>query len=139
MYVMPEWFANHTAVVANISCFITDLQEPYLLLRAYPGMPLFDERFVNYGYNKVQYVEHLRRAGYTFFILNHAFAMDIPHPDSSFRREYIASMHGESLKMKQKFSAFQKMLSTMYSNVSHFPVCAVVKDSYYSDVLFVVC
>lgn len=139
MYVMPEWFADHAAVVANISCFITDLQEPYLILRVYKGMPMFDERFVNYGYNKVQYVEHLRSAGYSFYILNHAFAMDVPHPDSSFRRVYLASLDGQSLRMKQKFSVFQEMLSKMYANSSRFSLCPVVKDSYYSDVLSLVC
>ena len=54
------------------------------MLRYSPSTPLFDENFVNYGYNKVQLVEHLRQSGYTFYILNHAFAMDFPHPEYVF-------------------------------------------------------
>ena len=42
-------------------------------------MPMFDERFVNYGYNKVQWLEHLRFVGYDFQILTDGFAVDIPH------------------------------------------------------------
>lgn len=42
-------------------------------------MPMFDERFINYGYNKVQWLEHLRYMGYDFQILTNGFAVDIPH------------------------------------------------------------
>ena len=41
----------------------------YLVLKYTSELPLFDERFVNYGYNKVQYVDHLRLRGYEFYIL----------------------------------------------------------------------
>lgn len=139
MYVMPEWYNTTDDVLSKIDCFITDFQEPYVLLRVYKDMPLFDERFVNYGYNKVQYFEHLRSAGYSFYTLNNAFAMDLPHPDSKFRRTYLVSPRGESLQMKQKYSMFQEMLSKRYSNTDRFPVCPVYKDSYYSRVQYSVC
>ena len=45
------------------SCFNHVFQEPYLLVRRSAHLPLFDERFINYGYNKVQWVEHLRWIG----------------------------------------------------------------------------
>ena len=32
----------------------------YLVLKYTSELPLFDERFVNYGYNKIQYIEQLR-------------------------------------------------------------------------------
>ena len=53
----------------------------YLMVKYSPQVPLFHDKFVNYGYNKVQYFEHLRQAGFQFYILNHAFAMDFPHPE----------------------------------------------------------
>lgn len=82
MYVMPEWFVTSpSSPVSRIRCFMTDFMEPYLMVRLSPGLPLFDDRFVNYGYNKVEYVENLRQAGFSFFILNQAFAMDFPHPE----------------------------------------------------------
>lgn len=82
MYVMPEWFVTSpSSSVSRIRCFMTDFMEPYLMVRLSPDLPLFDDRFVNYGYNKVEYVENLRQAGFSFFILNQAFAMDFPHPE----------------------------------------------------------
>ena len=43
------------------------------------ALPQFDEDFVDYGYNKVQWLEHLRYMGYDFQILTNGFAVDIPH------------------------------------------------------------
>ena len=43
-------------------------------------LPLFDERFINYGFNKVQWIENLRYLGFEFSVLSQAFAIDIPHP-----------------------------------------------------------
>lgn len=50
-----------------------------MILPYYRGSIMFDDRFSNYGYNKVQLFEHVRAAGYKFYILNNAFAMDLPH------------------------------------------------------------
>lgn len=41
---------------------------------------MFDERFINYGYNKQQWVENLRYIGYKFAQLVQCFGIDIPHP-----------------------------------------------------------
>ena len=82
MYVMPEWYVTRQKSPASrISCFLTNFMEPYMLVRYQNTTPLFHEEFVDYGYNKVQYFENLRQMGYSFFILNHAFAMDFPHPE----------------------------------------------------------
>lgn len=51
-----------------------------MMLHYSPSLPLFGEQFVDYGYNKVQYYEHLRQMGFQFYIVNHAFAVDYPHP-----------------------------------------------------------
>ena len=100
-----------------------------------PETPLFDERFVNYGYNKVQLIEHLRAAGYRFYILNHVFAMDLPHPDSLFRKNYLSSLDGESLKLQRVYRSFQQMLNTKYANVTSFGTCPVLKAHYYTYVM----
>ena len=34
-----------------------------MVLKYTPDLPLFDERFVNYGYNKIEYTEQLRYYG----------------------------------------------------------------------------
>ena len=49
------------------------------MVRRTEQLPLFDERFINYGLNKVQWIENLRYLGFEFSVLSQAFAVDIPH------------------------------------------------------------
>lgn len=49
------------------------------MVRKTTSLPWFDERFVNYGYNKVQWLEHLRFVGFDYAVLTDGFAVDIPH------------------------------------------------------------
>ena len=51
----------------------------YVMVRYTESTVLFDERFVDYGCNKVQYIDHLRNIGYQFYLLTQAFAMDVIH------------------------------------------------------------
>ena len=41
-----------------------DVQEPYVFVKRSEFLPRFDERFVDYGKNKVQFVSHLRMLGF---------------------------------------------------------------------------
>ena len=50
----------------------------YLLLKKTADLPSFDERFVNYGYNYISYIETLRFTGYEFGILNNGFLISLP-------------------------------------------------------------
>ena len=52
----------------------------YLIVKKTDTMPRFDNRFVNYGYNKVQWVTHLRFSGYHFYVFGPAFGIDVAHP-----------------------------------------------------------
>ena len=61
----------------------------YLIVRKSDHLPLFDERFINYGYNKQQWVEHLRYIGYKFAQLVQGYGIDIPHP-SFFLLNYLS-------------------------------------------------
>ena len=36
-------------------------------------LPSFDESFLNYGFNKVQWIENLRYLGYEFYVATNAF------------------------------------------------------------------
>ena len=78
-YATKTWPLWKSGSVAKLRCVMNDYQEPYVMLRRSPNTPLFDERFVNYGYNKVQWLEHLRYVGFDYEILTNGFAVDIPH------------------------------------------------------------
>ena len=54
------------------------------MVKKSPFLPSFDERFVNYAYNKVQWLEHLRWIGFDFQILTRGFAVDVPHAQCVF-------------------------------------------------------
>lgn len=63
-YFFPEWYTeNYAPLLTPVKCFKGDTQEPYVMVRKTTSLPRFDERFVNYGYNKVQWLEHLRFVG----------------------------------------------------------------------------
>ena len=49
------------------------------MLHSSSSLQLFDETFVNYGFNKVQWIESLRYSGYEFYVLNNGFLIDMPH------------------------------------------------------------
>lgn len=63
-----------------VVCMENDIQEPYVFVKRSNKLPHFDERFVNYGKNKVQWITHLRLTGYKYYVLSHSFAIDVPHP-----------------------------------------------------------
>ena len=112
------------------------------MLRYSPETPLFYPFFTDYGYNKVQYFEHLRQAGFSFYVLNHAFATDFPHPEwewaggmtgsSSFKRTYSKSLRTDN-KMKAVYDRFQTWLDDAYRNTTNFPVCYNIQSSYYEE------
>lgn len=131
---MPEWYGNTTSVLSRVRCFTADFQEPYVLLRYQESTPLFDERFVNYGYNKVQLFEHLRSAGFTFYIWNHCFAMDLPHPDSTLRKAYIDGIKGETSDMRELYKDFQAELNEKYRTVNPSRICFSLQKRYFNEV-----
>ena len=79
---MRRWNA-FAIVFKNRIIQLDDIINSYLMLKYSEDMLLFDERFVDYGCNKVQYVDHLRLRGYEFYILTQTFAMDLVHHEYS--------------------------------------------------------
>lgn len=71
-----------TEPLLSFGCFPCPWLEPYVMHRRSSSIPLFDETFVNYGFNKVQWIEHLRHRGFEFFTSTQAFLVDIPHKKS---------------------------------------------------------
>ncbi|KAK8799725.1 hypothetical protein WA158_006273 [Blastocystis sp. Blastoise] len=93
-YYFPDWYKpDYNKLLTQVTCFKGQRQEPYVVVRKHNRMPMFDERFMNYGYNKVQWLEHLRYIGYRFKVLTKAFAIDIPHAKSQFQASYVNEIY----------------------------------------------
>jgi hypothetical protein len=63
--------------------------EPYGLHRAHSTAPKFDERFLGFGYDRVSWFWSLNHLGWSFVVLHSAFLMDISHPDSESRLQFV--------------------------------------------------
>jgi len=74
---------------SKIPCFQSLRYEPYLVVRK-QGAPPFDERFVGYGKNKIQWIQHLRLLGFSFHVMPRVFVVHCPHEDSNARRSWEA-------------------------------------------------
>ena len=77
----PDWYRpDTTQQLMLVPCFKSFKQEPYVMVKRSSHLPLFDERFINYGKDKISWIENLRYDGYKFAVIRGAFAVDIPHP-----------------------------------------------------------
>lgn len=53
--------------------------EPYVILSRSEVTPLFHPYYIDYGFNKVQFIKQLRFEGFQFFMLMNDFGFDVPH------------------------------------------------------------
>ena len=115
-------------------------------------LPQFDERFVNYGFNKITWLHHLIRRGYYFGVISRCFVMDMPHPEyvflhlssfiimimiysSGFRVNYHQNLHnGEEKTMRNVYNKVQLRFNERYKNTRRFPVCFCRQKSYYEQI-----
>ena len=89
MFVNPSWFRlSPNATVVKVECIPNYEQEPYYVLKKTERTPRFDDRFIDYGYNKMQHMRHLLYEGYRFFVLSNCYAVDMPHTESRFKARY---------------------------------------------------
>jgi len=64
--------------------------------------PKFDERFLGYGKNKIQWVQHLRFSGFEFHVLPSAYVVHCPHPPSVSRQNW-AQYRGKKDRLFRDF------------------------------------
>ena len=122
-----------------MSCFREHFLEPYVMVRRTAFLPLFDERFINYGFNKVQWIENLRYFGYEFSVLSQAYAVDIPHSlsflwgkitcRSGYAKEYNKGFKIRNVEMLNLYRRFLYELRRNYSDDSRQLLC--LRKSYY--------
>lgn len=84
----------------HVACFDRLLQQPFVLVRHSRAVPVFDERFVGWSFNRVQQVEHLRLLGFEFRILAQAYGELVPREGvESVANESLESVEDEALKL----------------------------------------
>lgn len=89
-YFPRQWeYMSPSCPLTFVPCFQQKFMEPYVMVKLTDSLPRFDERFINYGLNKVEWIERLRYLGYEFHVLTNSFAVDIPHKRSSFGDSYM--------------------------------------------------
>ena len=127
-YHFDEWYTLPSdTFVTPLPCLFNDIQEPYVFVKLTERTPHFDERFVNYGKNKVQWITHLRLLGYQFYVLSQSFAIDVPHPRSQIAKDWFSE--GEKTNWKTKMhvlvDAFTQEIVRETTNVPiQTPLCS---------------
>ena len=102
----------------KVPCFDTIRYEPYLLVPNTPRTPRFDERFVGYGKNKIQFVQHLRLTGFQFFALPGGFVIHVPHTYSKSRHVW-----SDANKAKKNQLFINVMSQLMNGATIRVPLC----------------
>ena len=107
---------------------------------------MFDERFIDYGCNKVQYIDHLRNLGRTFYIITQSFAMDVAHHEqevcllfvisSNLRKKYINTLHrGHKPRMQLACFEYMAILDSRYRGIPKTNLCRSQSVGYKFPVL----
>ena len=104
----------------------------YLLVYRNDSVTEFVERFINYGFNKISYVETIRREEYRFALAGNVFAFDLPHlpylirrGDSWCRSAYNKdhTTHTKSGNYMINYYYTQKLLKRTKNNKHILPIC----------------
>lgn len=77
-FVDLAWWTEKQPV-QRLPCIPYAIMEPYVVMQRTPHSPMYNENFINYGYNKVQFIDELEHRGYVFAVLTVGFGFDIPH------------------------------------------------------------
>lgn len=121
-----------TIPLTKMRCFRERFLEPYVMVKK-SKVPLFDERFINYGYNKVQWIENLRYLGFEFHVLSQSYAVDMPHSPylfycynylrSNFAKTYNKGFKDGYLPMLSVYRRFLKDIRNKHSDESRQILC----------------
>lgn len=121
-YLYEKWFLSDCPFhYSLVPCWFNSIQEPYVMVKRSSMLPAFDERFVNYGFNKITWLHHLIRRGYYFGVISRGFVMDLPHPESRWdgglkcrsklRQQYVDEWNSEGgSSMLRMYRQFMKEL-----------------------------
>ncbi|KAK8809494.1 hypothetical protein WA158_000437 [Blastocystis sp. Blastoise] len=124
-YMRPQWYSLDLPPVYPLACMVNDYQEPYVVVKKSQFLPLFDERFINYGYNKQQWISHLRMAGYWFYVLNGGYAMNVYHDPSIYESRWhdASSRNQYEVTHYALWKKFLARTSLQYEHTTSMPTC----------------
>ena len=88
-----------------------DPWEPFYF--AANSAPLYDERFRQYGFNRISQAGELHVAGYTFAVLNNAFLI---HRGLKLSSSFHSDKDGDLERNRQNFRHFKNELKGKYKN-----------------------
>ena len=57
------WYSMSDPLIVKLRCLNFTRMEPYVVIRRHELTPLFHPYFINYGFNKVTFIETLRYEG----------------------------------------------------------------------------
>lgn len=101
--------SRELGVMYNISSW-TEFWEPVYVARA--DVPLYDERFVGYGYTRSSQIFEMHEAGYTWHMLNNAF---LCHSGFQTRRQRTASRRKQMRHNDHIYGVFKKEIHARYT------------------------
>ena len=108
-----------------MGCFETENTPLFVIVRKSEKLPRFDTRFVGYGFNRQQWILHLRYLGYKFVMMRDTFALDVPHPPSPYYLSYKESLTSGKPHNQELFESFVRELHAQF-NVSLENKCCFV-------------
>ena len=79
-----------TILIKNRMIMNSTLRRSFLIVAKTQQLPRFNPTFIDYGYNRVEWVAHLRYAGYRFSVLSQAWGFHLRHEKYYYKRQVIS-------------------------------------------------
>ena len=106
----------------------------HFIVKLTPTTPVYEEGYIYYGFNKIQYFEHLRLRGARIYLIAQSFAVDMPHPEwarvgavmcsSSFRTAYVSKYVGRAVSsMELLYKKQRNKWMKKYADTKKVHVC----------------
>ena len=122
------WMQQAYGSLVPIPCIKSNHYEPYLIVRKCQALPLFQEAFTGYGFNKASFTMHLQAAQYRFSQVGGVFCTHFPHPESKAKQAYNRNKHrrsGHRLQMERLVEHYASWLNgTYWPSQPVVPYCA---------------